>query len=98
MLSCDNDEINRTDEDERILKLAYSKDYFYPTGFYHEIIDSGSIYYENTVSIKSITERDHIWIELHTNNKNEARVWSDKSNEYSSVNREIVSERETDKY
>ncbi|HEY5124514.1 MAG TPA: hypothetical protein VIK14_12345 [Ignavibacteria bacterium] len=97
-ISCDKDKINRTDEEERILELAYSKDYSYPAGFYHEVIDTGSIYYENTVSIRPINERQDIWIELNTNDKNEAKIWSDKSNEYSSVNREIISENETDKF
>jgi hypothetical protein len=35
---------------------------------------------------------------LNTNDKNVAKLWSDKSNEYSSVNREIVVENETDKF
>jgi Mg2+ and Co2+ transporter CorA len=96
--SCDKDKVIRTPEEDRILELAYSKDYIYPSSFYHEVNDTGSVYYENTVSIKSITDRDHIWIELNTNDKDEARLWSDKSNEYSSVNREIIDESETDKF
>jgi hypothetical protein len=97
-ISCDKNKIDRTADEEQILELAYSKDYTYPAGFYHEVIDTGSIYYENTVSIKPINERQDIWIELNTNDKNEARTWSDESNEYSSVNREIISENETDKF
>jgi hypothetical protein len=96
--SCNKDKISRPADEERILELAYSKDYTYPSGFYHEVIDTGSIYYENTVSIKPINERQNIWIELNTNNKNEARTWSDESNEYSSVNRAIISESETEKF
>ena len=95
---CDKDKIPRTAEEEHILELAYSKDYSYPEGFYHEVNDMGSPYYENTVSIKPINDRQDICIELNTNDKNEARVWSDKSNEYSSVNRAIISESETDKF
>jgi hypothetical protein len=94
----DKDKIIRTPEEDHILELAYSKDYTYPEGFYHEIIDTGSIYYENTVSIKPINQRPHIWIELNTNDRNEARTWSNESNEYSSVNREIISESETEKF
>jgi hypothetical protein len=97
-VSCHKDKIIRTVEEQRILELAYSKDYTYPAGFYHEVIDTGSIYYENTVSIKPVNERQDIWIELNTIDKNEARLWSDESNEYSSVNREIISENETDKF
>ena len=95
---CDKDKIPRTPEEEHILDLAYSKDYSYPEGFYHEVNDMGSPYYENTVSIKPINDRQDIWIELNTDDKNEARIWSDESNEYSSVNREIIGDRESDKF
>ena len=98
LVSCDKDDINRTDEENRILELAYNRDYLYPEGFNQEIISEGTAYYENTVSIKPIYEREHIWIELSTNDKNEALLWSNNSNDYSSVNREIISERETEKY
>jgi len=96
--SCDKDKVIRTPEEEQILELAYSEDYTYPLGFYYEINDEGSPYYENTVSIRPLSERDHIWIELSTNDKTEARLWSDKSNEYSSDNRELISENETYKF
>lgn len=96
--SCEKDKVIRTPEEDHILELAYSKDYSYPVGFYHEINDTGSPYYENTVSIKPVNERQDIWIELNTNDKNEAKLWSNKSNEYSSVNREIIAENETDKF
>lgn len=94
----DKNKIIRTPEEEHIVELAYSKDYTYPSGFYHEVNIIGSPYYENTVSITPVNERHDIWIELNTNDRNEARIWSDKSNEYSSVNREIISESESDKY
>lgn len=96
--NCDKDRVIRTPEEEQILELAYSEDYSYPIGFYHEINDAGSPYYENTVNIRPPSERDHIWIELSTNDKTEARLWSDKSNEYSSDNRELISENETNKF
>jgi hypothetical protein len=96
--SCDKNKVIRTPEEEHILELAYSDDYTFPTGFYRDVVETGSIYYENTVSIKSMSERDNIWIELSTNDKNEARLWSDKSNEYGSDNRELISESETNKY
>lgn len=95
---CDKDWVIRTPEEEHILELAYSKDYSYPADFYHETHTTGSAYYENTVSIMPLNERQAIWIELNTNDRNEARIWSDKSNEYSSVNRAIISESETDKF
>ena len=96
--SCDEDKVIKTPEEEQILEVAYDADFLYPEGFYHEVIDTGSIYYENTVSIKPLTERDQVWIELNTSDKNEARIWSDKSNEYSSDNREVIAERETEKF
>jgi len=98
LVSCEKNNPNRTDEVNRILELAYNKDYLYPEDFYHETISEGFVYYENTVSTKPISERNDIWIELSTNDKNEALLWSNKSNEYSSVNRAIISERETEKY
>jgi hypothetical protein len=95
---CDKDKVIRTPEEEQILELAYAKDYFYPVDFYHEINNAGSPYYENTVVIKPVNERQNIWIELNTNDKNEARQWSDESNQYSSVNREVIDETETNKF
>jgi len=50
-----------------------------------KLIYEGSSYYENTVSIKPTSEREHIWIELCTDDKNEALLWSNNPNEYSSV-------------
>ena len=97
-ISCDKDKIIRTPEEDHILELAYSDNYFYPEGFHHEVFDVGSAYYVNTLSITPISEREHVWIELNTNDKDEARLWSDKTNEHSSVNREVVYENETDKY
>lgn len=97
-ISCDKDKIIRTPEEDHILELAYSDNYIYPEGFHHEVFDVGSVYYVNTLSITPISEREHVWIELNTNDKDEARLWSDKTNEHSSVNREVVQENETDKY
>jgi len=96
---CEDDDKNviRTPEEEQILRLSYDPGYKYPDGFYQEVIETGSIYYDNTLSITPLSEREHIWIELNTNDKNEARLWSDKTNENSSVNREVVLESETEK-
>jgi hypothetical protein len=76
---CDKDKVIRTSEEEHIHELAYSEDYTYSAGFNHEIYEPGSLYYENTVSIRPLTKRDNVWIELNINEKNEARLWSDKS-------------------
>ncbi len=98
LISCDKEDGAISITDDRIVELAYDKSYQYPVGFYHETDLIGNMYYENTVSTKPIKEREHIWIELNTNDKEQAKRWSDLSNEYSSVDRELVQENETDKY
>ena len=96
-ISCDRKE-NTINPNDTIIDLAYSTSYYYPTGFYHESIDSGSVYYENTVSITPIDKREDIWIDLNTTDINQAKKWSDLSNQYSSVIRQIIKELSTDKY
>ncbi len=96
--ACDKTGDLRDPEEEGLLELAYDPDYHYPPGFYHENANSYNIYYINTVSIKPPAEREHVWIELHTNNQDTARLWSDLSNSFSSVNREVVAKNETEKY
>jgi hypothetical protein len=98
LASCDEDNISRTPEEEYIIGRAYDEDYVYPESFFYEVIDTGSVYYVNTVSIKPVAEREHVWVELNTNDRNEARLWSDKTNEYSSVDRQISAEKETGRY
>jgi hypothetical protein len=96
-ISCDKDD-NLDSANDKFLELAYDNNYQYPDGFYYEKNLIGSVYYENTVSIKPIDERGNIWIELNTDDKEQAKTWSDLSNEYSSVDREIIKEKETEKY
>lgn len=96
--SCDIDDTIDSTLSDRLLELAYDKNYQYPEGFYHESNLIGNVYYENTVSIKPIHEREHIWIELNTNDRKQAKTWSDLSNDYSSVDRAIVEEKVTEKY
>ena len=98
LISCDKDNTIDSTPDDRLLELVYDKSYQYPDGFYHETNLIGYVYYENTVSIKPTNERENIWIELNTNDKEQAKTWSNLSNEYSSVDREIVKENETEKY
>ena len=87
--------VNLTDDE--LYNLAYS-DWKWPDNFYSEDSLEGSIYYENTVSIKPLGERENIWIQLCTDNIDTAREWSELSNNYSSYYRELVSEKETEKY
>lgn len=70
----------------------------WPEGFYQEDSMEGSIYYENTISIKPLNERKDIWIELCTDNIDTARTWSELSSKYSSYYRDLASERETERY
>jgi hypothetical protein len=96
-ISCDKDD-NLDSPNDKFLELAYDKTYQYPDGFYFEKNLIGYVYYENTVSIKPTDESENIWIELNTIDKEQAKTWSDLSNEYSSVDREIIKENETNKY
>lgn len=98
LVGCEKENQNAFDSDEMYLELAYSQDYLYPEGFYFEKDLNGSVYYENTVSIKPENERENIWLELNTSQKSQAKMWSDLSNDYSSVNRLISGENETEKY
>jgi len=101
MLGCDKMENEPEPEikpDNELLELAYDVKYRYPVGFYHEKDLIGSRYYVNTVSIHPVNQRDKGWVELHTISKEEARTWSNLSNEYSSVNRILVNENITEKF
>jgi hypothetical protein len=97
---CEPPEVEKIEEKDPILKLAYNSEYLYPAGFYHETgLDAdGHAYYVNTVSIKPLKERKHIWIELSTNDSTEALLWSNLTDDYSSDHSNIISERETEKF
>ena len=92
-----SDEIVSDNEDEKLLEIVYS-DYKYPEGFYTENLDSASIYYVNTISIKPLNEREPSSIELSTNDRDTAYFWSELSCLNSSYYRIFISEKETDKY
>ena len=98
LISCEKDNTIYSIPHDKLLDLAYDNDYQYPDGFFHEVNLTGSVYYENTVSIKPMNERKSIWIELNTNDKEQAKTWSNLSNAYSSVDREVVKENKTEKY
>ncbi len=83
-------------EDE-LYNLAYTGPQW-PDGFYREDSLAGSIYYENTVSVKPLDKRDNVWILLCTDDIDSARQWSELSSRYSAYYRDLVSEKETDKY
>lgn len=98
MISCHKDKSILTDEEKHILELAYSTNYKYPTEFYDETSDTIGIYYVNTLSITPVAKREHIRIDLHTNDISIAKIWSDKTSENSSVQTEIISQRQTEKF
>jgi hypothetical protein len=83
--------------DENILRAVYSN-YKFPQGFYKEDLKSGSPYYENTVSIRSLNDRSPQWFELSTNDRDQAFAWSESSSVYSAYYRKVESEREDEKY
>jgi len=83
--------------ENEIYNLAYA-DYKFPSNFYHEDSLGGSLYYENTISITPLNNRGNTWYQLCTNNIDTAKNWSELSSNYSSYYRDLVSERETEKY
>lgn len=96
--SCENNDnpfLNLTTEEREIVEKAYSKTYMYPTGFNFQQNLDGSLYYENTVSIRTSQTS---WIELNTIDKQQAKDWSETSSSTSAYYRDLVAERETEKY
>jgi len=81
--------------DKEILNNAYDSTYSFPKGYYRENNLEGFIYYENTISTRT---NEKVTIQLHTNDKNQAKAWSELSNKLSSQYRELLQERETEKY
>lgn len=98
-LSCQNEDdipkISLTTDEREIMEKAYSKTYMFPDNFDYEKTLDGSLYYENTVSIRT---SDNTWIELDTNDKLQAKEWSEISSTTSAYYRDLVAERETEKY
>ena len=85
--------------DEQLLEIAYDPTYFYPEGFYKDpALPTDNVYYVNTVSISPINQQDSKWIELSTNDKNEALAWVNLSMNNSSVSFSLIDENETEKY
>ena len=87
-------EPNRTPEENQILKLAYKNNYKYPTGFYQN--DSGL--YVNTYYLKFASQSQNTWIELSTNDINQAFAWADSTNNYFAGIRILTGESVTGKY
>jgi len=83
--------------DEYLIWFAYHGPQF-PEGFYSEQVDEGSPYYVNTVSVTPQSAREAVWIELCTDSLEQAAEWSELSSRYSAYYRDVVSQRETEKY
>ena len=95
------DDLSGEAADEELLRIAYDVTYFYPDGFYKDSASmNGSVYYVNTVSISPINQRDSKWIELSTNDKNEALKWVNltMTNSNERIGFSPIEENETDKY
>lgn len=87
-----------TPEESDIIRMAYSDTVIYAEDFYSDHSEY-SVYYVNTISVTPTSQRDHSWIDLATDDYQQARAWTDSSTSNSSVDRDIyISERETDKF
>ena len=77
-----NPAINLKMGDKEIVEKAYSTTYIYPEGFNFQQNLDGSLYYENTVSIRTSQTS---WIELNTNDGEQAKNWSETSSSTSAI-------------
>jgi hypothetical protein len=84
-------------DSDPVLQLVYSS-YKTPPGFYQEELTNSSLYYENTISITPVHQRDDTWFELCTDDHSQARAWSDSENVFGSDPRSVVAERETERF
>lgn len=98
MLSCKKDAPIEPVQKDKYFELAYDQTFRFPDGFNIEKDLMGSRYYLNTVSIKAENRQENSWLELNTNDLEQAKTWSDISDEHSSVHREIIKENHTERY
>lgn len=97
-IGCQDDDVRKiglSTEENEIIEKAYSESYLFPDDFGYREDAESTPYYENTVSIRTSEEN---WIELHTDDKQEARDWSETSAATSSSYRALVEENDTEKY
>jgi hypothetical protein len=83
--------------DENVFQAVYSN-YKSPPGFYQDSARTHAIYYESSLSILPSTNRKTEAFELSTNVRDQAFAWSESSSVNSSYYRNLVSERQTDKF
>lgn len=97
-IGCQEDDIRKvalSAEEDEIIEKAYSETYLFPDNFSYREDAVASPYYENTVSIRT---GENNWIELHTDDEQEARDWSETSAATSSSYRTLIGENATEKY
>jgi len=80
--------------DDKLRSFSYSGEYAHPE-FYSEDLNGGFRYYENTISVRTESDR---WIELSTDIRDSAYTWSEASSNSSAYYRTLESERETAKF
>ena len=83
--------------DEELLRAAYGGPKA-PDGTYQETLENTSLYYVNTISIQPLSDRGDVWIELCSNDIEQAREWAIATDANSSVHRTLKGERETEKF
>jgi hypothetical protein len=87
--------------DNEFLSIAYDRTYFYPNGFYQDpALPEHSINYINTYYVSPVNQQDVKWIELSTNDQNEALIWLNLtiSNSPDRINILLIEQNETEKY
>ncbi len=97
VISCESDSVEPVEYDKELMDFAYNGLQF-PKGFYMEDLQGGNIYYENTISIKPLGQRNSGWSQLSASEIDTARKYSELSSMYSAYYRQLLSEKETDKY
>jgi hypothetical protein len=97
VLSCESGTTEPIEYDKELMDFAYNGSQL-PKDFYKEDLRGGSIYYENTVSIKPLDQRNAGWFQLSASSIDTARKYSELSSKYSAYYRELISEKETDKF
>jgi len=98
LCTCDTTDILDTDSSEDNEKTENKNQNNQDSDEFLDGISSASIYYNNTLSITPLNQRETISIHLHTNDKEEARNWSILTEKNGSANRTLINERENEKY
>ena len=82
---------------EEILAAVYGLPTDVPADSYRESFH-GSLYYVNTVSVKPLFNRELVWRELCTDERDQAFAWAESTRVYGSGVGNVTAERETDRF